>query len=141
MQLNSIADFVVLAVDDQSPALKVLQMSLKELGVNQIFTADNGYEALQFLGSCGDLVNVVICDWNMPKLTGIELLTQIRTVDPDIPFLMVTGRADHESVMEAKINGVSAYIAKPYSVNELEKKLQYLQAQASDWIPPAEDLG
>lgn len=141
MKLDSVADFVVLAVEDQVPALKVLQMSLKELGINQIFTADDGHEALQFLGACGDLVNIVICDWNMPRLTGIELLSQIRSVDPDIPFLMITGRADQESVMEAKISGVSAYIAKPYSVDELEKKLIYLQNQASDWIPPEQALG
>jgi len=56
-----------------------------------------------------------------------DLLKQIRSADPDIPFLMVTGRADQESVMEAKIDGVSAYIAKPYSVKELERKLLYLQ--------------
>jgi two-component system chemotaxis response regulator CheY len=141
MKLESIADFVVLAVEDQTPALKVLQMSLKELGINQIFTAEDGYEALQFLGSCGDLVNIVICDWNMPKMTGIELLTQIRSVDPLVPFLMITGRADHESVMEAKVNGVSGFIAKPYSVDELEKKLRYLQTVASDWIPPEEAFG
>jgi len=121
------SEFVVLAVEDQSQARKVLQMSLKELGVNQIFTADDGQEALNFLGSCGDLVNIVICDWNMPRMTGLDLLKQIRSADPDLPFLMVTGRADQDSVMEAKTDGVSAYIAKPYSVKELERKLNYLQ--------------
>jgi len=124
---SDLSEFVVLAVEDQSQARKVLQMSLKELGVNQVFTADDGQEALNFLGTCGELINIVICDWNMPKLTGIDLLKQIRSADPDIPFLMVTGRADQESVMEAKIDGVSAYIAKPYSVKELERKLLYLQ--------------
>ena len=140
MQLESLADFVVLVVEDQPQARKVLQMALNELGIDQVFTAADGYEALQFLGSCGDMVNIIICDWNMPNLTGIELLNQIRSTDPNIPFLMLTGRADQESVMEAKIGGVSAFIAKPYSVKELEKKLLYLQHQASDWIPPEKAL-
>lgn len=141
MKLETISDFVVLAVEDQSQAKKVLQMSLKEIGVNQVFTADDGMEALQFLGTCGDLVNIVICDWNMPKMTGIELLCQIRSADPYIPFLMITGRTDQDSVMEAKLSGVSAYIAKPYSVTELEKKLICLQDMASDWIPPDHAFG
>jgi len=136
MYLNSIADFVVLAVEDQSQARKVLRMSLKELGVNQIFTANDGIEALSFLGSCGDLVNLIICDWNMPKMSGIELLNQVRSADPDVPFLMITGRADEESVMEAKISQVSGYIAKPYSVKELEKKLSYLRDKALEEFVP-----
>ena len=62
----------------------------------------------------------------MPKMNGVELLRQLRTVDPDVPFLMVTGRSDMESVVEAKSSGVTGYIRKPFSPAELEAKLRIL---------------
>ena len=71
-------------------------------------------------------MNLIICDWNMPNMNGVELLRQLRTVDPDMPFLMVTGRTDIESVVEAKSSGVTAYISKPFSSQQLEAKLRII---------------
>ncbi len=127
--MQDISDIVVLAVEDQSQSRKVLQLCLKELGISQIYTANDGAEALDFMGTCGDLINMIICDWNMPKMSGLELLRQIRSADPDLPFIMVTGRADHDSVMDAKLDGVSAYVAKPFSVSDLKKKISHFTTQ------------
>ncbi len=127
--MADLSDISVLAVEDQTQARKVLQLCLKEIGVDQIYTADDGMEAMNFMGTCGDLVNMIICDWNMPKMSGIELLRQIRSADPDIPFIMITGRADQASVMDAKLDQVSAYIAKPYSVDQLKLKIKYFANQ------------
>jgi two-component system, chemotaxis family, chemotaxis protein CheY len=96
------------------------------MGVTQVFDAPDGRQALNFLDSAFDMVDVVICDWNMPHMTGVELLRQLRTVSPDTPFLMVSGRADKESIMEAKNSGVTAYIRKPFSVHQLEAKLRIM---------------
>jgi DNA-binding response OmpR family regulator len=73
-----------------------------------------------------DMVNFIICDWNMPGITGINFLRQVRTTHPHIPFLMITGRADKNSVIEAKSVGVSAYIKKPFSPRQLEEKVRFL---------------
>ena len=116
-------DLIVLAVEDQSEAMRLLRSMLTDLGINQIYTAQNGKDALEFLDDCEEMINLIICDWNLPQVTGLELLRQIRTADPDIPFLMVTGASDRESVMVAQENGVTGYLAKPYSQNDLEKKL------------------
>ena len=62
----------------------------------------------------------------MPKLSGLDVLRQIRTVDPDMPFIMITGAADSDSVIAAKTSGVTAYIAKPFSQDELKKKLKLI---------------
>lgn len=70
-----------------------------------------------------DFVDIILCDWNMPQLTGMELLRQIRTCDPDMPFIMLTGLADFEAVTEAKSCGVTGYIKKPFSADQLRKKL------------------
>lgn len=121
----------ILIVEDQADARAMLKNMLSELGINQVFEASDGSEALSFVDAAPDFINLVICDWNMPKMSGVELLRQLRTVDQDIPFLMVTGRSDMDSVVEAKSSGVSGYIRKPFSHKELEAKLRVLVLKAA----------
>ena len=122
----AISDLKVLLVEDQAEARAMMRNMMMELGITQIFEAADGKEALAFLDSAFDFIDVVICDWNMPSMTGVELLRQLRSVDPDVPFLMVTGRTDMESVVEAKSSGVTAYIRKPFSPKQLEAKLRII---------------
>ena len=118
----------VLLVEDSMEAMNLIRSMLADLGITQIFTAKDGREALEFLGAVDgdDIVDVVLCDWNMPRMSGIELLRQIRTVDPGTPFLMITGAADGDSVIKAKSAGVTGYIRKPFSTEELKKKMHVL---------------
>ena len=116
-------DLRVLVVEDSFQTIALIRTMLTDFGITQIYTAKDGKEALDFLGTCDELIDVVMCDWNMPRMSGLEVLRQVRTVDPDMPFLMVTGAADPDSVLAAKSNGVTAYIAKPFSANVLKKKL------------------
>ena len=60
----------------------------------------------------------------MPNMTGVELLRQVRSVDADMPFIMITGRKDQDSVLEAKAAGITGYITKPFSIVELERKVR-----------------
>lgn len=120
----------VLIVEDQSDARVMLHNMLVELGVTQVFQASNGKEAMMFLDSAMDFIDLIICDWNMPEMTGMELLRQFRSVDPSMPFLMVTGRADMDSVVEAKSCGVTGYIRKPFSQVELEAKIRIVVHRA-----------
>jgi len=117
-------DLKVLIVEDQAEARAMIRNMLAELGITQIFEASDGREALTFIDSAFDFVDIIICDWNMPSMSGVELLRQLRTVDPMMPFLMVTGRSDIESVVEAKSSGVTAYVRKPFSPKQLEAKLR-----------------
>lgn len=119
----------VLIVEDQADARAMLRNVLGELGITQMFEASDGQEALRFMDTAFDFVNLIICDWNMPGLSGVEFLRQLRTVDPDTPFLMVTGRSDMNSVVEAKTSGVSGYIRKPFSPAQLEAKLRIIKAR------------
>ena len=125
---HEIDELKVLVVEDNLQQRTMIRMMCKELGISQVFTANDGKEALDFLGSCDDLVDVVICDWKMPRMTGIELLQQLRTVDPDLPFLMLTGLANADSVIAARESGVSAYLRKPFSAEQLEQKIRALAA-------------
>jgi two-component system chemotaxis response regulator CheY len=76
------------------------------------------------------MIDLVLCDWNMPGRSGLELLQQVRSVGLEVPFVMVTGRADKESVIAAKDAGVTAYISKPFSAAQLEAKMRAAVARA-----------
>lgn len=119
----------VLIVDDQQEMRSMIKTMLMEIGITQTFEASDGKEALSFSDAALDMVDVVICDWNMPKLSGVEFLRQMRSVSPEMPFLMITGRSDIDSVAEAKASGVTAYIRKPFSPAQLETKLRVIKTK------------
>ena len=83
----------------------------------------DGREAQTFLDKTEDMVDLIICDWNMPNATGLELLQQVRTVFPKMLFMMVTANSDEISVRNAMHCGVDAYVVKPFTTNQIEKKL------------------
>jgi two-component system chemotaxis response regulator CheY len=116
----------VLVIEDEKPIRSLIRSMLKDIGIHQIFEAKDGSEGLKFLDDADDMVGFVVCDWNMPGVTGLELLRQLRMARPDIPFLMVTGRVDRDSVVTAKEAGVDAYIAKPFSRDQFEAKVRSL---------------
>jgi two-component system, chemotaxis family, chemotaxis protein CheY len=114
----------VMIVDDQQDMRALVRHMLTELGINQVFEASDGRQALMFIDDALDLIDLVISDWNMPAMSGVEVLRQLRTVNREMPFLMVTSRNDITSVKEAKASGVTAYISKPFSLTELESKIR-----------------
>ncbi len=116
----------VLVVDDNLQALKIMKMVLAGLGVGNIYTAKDGLEAQEFLGAFENQVDVVICDWEMPRMSGLELLKQIRSERPDMPFMMVTGHAEVQSVKAAKKSGVTAYVSKPFTPQQMKEKITAL---------------
>ena len=120
-------DLKILVVEDQTEMRSLIRNILAEAGVTQVFEASDGRAALQFIDMAFDCVNVIICDWNMPGLSGVELLRQIRSTDTATPVLMLTARHDKRSVLEAKMAGVTAYIGKPFSEGQLTSKLRILR--------------
>ncbi|MDY0030270.1 MAG: response regulator [Pseudobdellovibrionaceae bacterium] len=127
--IQSIKDLKILVVDDQLEVRAMIRNMLTELGITQIFEAADGKEAMVFTDNAMDMIDIVICDWNMPKMSGIDLLKQMRSVYPEVPFLMITGRSDVESVSMAKSSGVTAYIRKPFSPAHLEIKLRVIKSK------------
>lgn len=130
---ETIADLRVLVVEDQADARALLRGMMNDMGITQVFEANNGRDALSFMDSAFDFVDIVVCDWNMPHMSGLELLRQLRSVYPELPFLMITGRGDMSSVIEAKSVGVTGYIRKPFSPAQLEVKLRVI-AQRSQTL-------
>lgn len=121
--LSAFADSPALVVDDESASREILIDLLKELGFSSIIEKSSGHDALNFLEKNPQWRGLVLSDWNMPEMSGAELYLRIKNEHPDIPFIIVTGRNDEQSVMFAKDSGIYAYILKPFSVEELERKI------------------
>ena len=113
----------ILVVDDFSTMRRIVRNLLKELGYTNVDEAEDGVVAMQRLR--GNNFQFVITDWNMPNMTGIELLRVIRA-DPNLkhlPVLMITAEARKENIIEAAKSGASGYIVKPFTAGTLEEKL------------------
>ncbi|MBF0288508.1 MAG: chemotaxis response regulator CheY [SAR324 cluster bacterium] len=113
----------ILVVDDFSTMRRIVKNILRQLGFNNIIEADDGTTALQKLKS--EKVDFVITDWNMPKMTGMELLKEIRADEKfkTIPVLMVTAEALQENIIAAVKAGVNNYIVKPFDAKTLSEKI------------------
>lgn len=114
-----------LVVDDFSTMRRIVRNLLKELGFTNVIEAEDGVEALAKLRSEGDF-NFVVSDWNMPNMTGIELLKEIRADDKlkHLPVLMVTAEAKKENIVEAAKSGANGYVVKPFTSATLDEKLK-----------------
>jgi len=117
------ADNKFLVVDDFATMRKIVRNLLRQLGYQHIDEAEDGVVALRKLKSTK--YDMIICDWNMPNMTGIELLREVRSDESlkPIPFLMVTAEANKENVIEAVKAGVSNYIVKPFTADTLSGKI------------------
>lgn len=113
----------ILIVDDFATMRRILKNILKKIGFTQIIEADDGINALKVLEK--EKVDLVISDWNMPKMTGIEFLKAVRanTAFKDLPFLMVTAEAQKQNIIEAVQAGVSNYVVKPFTEEVITEKL------------------
>lgn len=112
-----------LVVDDFSTMRRIVRNLLKELGFSNTDEAEDGIAALTKLRS--SQFDFVVSDWNMPNMTGIELLQQIRQDAglKHLPVLMVTAEAKKENIVAAAQAGASGYIVKPFTAATLEEKL------------------
>jgi two-component system chemotaxis response regulator CheY len=112
-----------LVVDDFSTMRRIVRNLLKELGYTNADEAEDGAVALAKLKS--EKFDFVVSDWNMPNMTGIELLKCIRAEPSikDIPVLMITAEARKENIIEAAQNGANGYIVKPFTAATLDEKL------------------
>ena len=124
-------DLKFLIVDDSLTMRRIVANSLKNLGYEAFVEAGDGREALSKLAS-DDTINFVITDWNMPGLSGLDLIKAIRSNDKlcKLPVLMVTTRGVKEDIVEALNAKVNNYIVKPFTPQILKEKISAILAAA-----------
>lgn len=136
------ADARVLVVEDNEQMRNVFRRSLKSLGIGHIDEAPDGLVAVDLLTSRS--YDVVISDWAMPHMSGIELVRYARSTPSlqSIPIIIVTAYTTRARVLEAADAGVSAFLSKPFRTSTLEEKLSHYLGQRTDpqATPPVDSL-
>jgi len=113
----------VLVVDDFATMRRIVKNILTQLGYKNVIEADDGTTAMNVLKQ--EKIDLIISDWNMPKMTGLELLKNVRA-NADwakIPFIMVTAEAQQDNIILAVKAKVSQYIVKPFTADTLGEKI------------------
>ena len=116
-------DMAILVVDDYKTMLRIIRNLLKQLDFGNVDEATDGAEALQKLRK--KEYGLVISDWNMEPMTGLQLVREVRSDKKlkKLPFIMVTAESKTENVVAAKEAGVSNYIVKPFNAETLKQKI------------------
>lgn len=114
----------ILVVDDFSTMRRVIRRILRDMGLENVVEADNGKKAWDMLQD--RKFDIVICDWNMPRMSGLDLLEKVRADASlaDLPFMMVTAEGKKNFIQQATRKGVTGYITKPFSAEQLAGKLK-----------------
>ncbi len=117
----------VLVVDDSAVMRQIIKKNLKELGFTDLTEAEDGAAGLKAAGEGG--FDLIVSDWNMPNMTGLEFLKAVRADGAlkGVAFIMVTSEADKEKIMEAVQAGVNQYIVKPFNAVQLEEKIKAIK--------------
>lgn len=126
----------ILVADDMPTIRDLVKTALKGIGYKNIIEAADGEQAMTILTkglTNGAPIELIISDWNMPKMTGLELLKYVRssTELQKLPFVLLTSESERDQVTEAVLSGVSQYIVKPFAAKMFEEKLKGVWAKHS----------
>lgn len=124
----------ILIADDMPTIRELVKNQLKAMGFTAILEAQDGEEAFKALVAnmgAGTPIQLVVSDWNMPRMTGLELLKNVRAMPEwmNLPFILLTSESEREQVTEAILAGVSQYIVKPFAAKAFEEKLRSVWAK------------
>ncbi len=114
----------VLLTDDSGTMRTIQKRCLLKLGLSEdeITEAEDGQQALKHFQ--GDTFDVILSDWNMPNMDGLTFLQKVRETNKDVPFIMITTEAERARVVTAIQNGVTDYLVKPFTPDDLREKLE-----------------
>jgi len=117
-----------LVVDDSSTMRRIIANTLIKQGIKEVLQAVDGKEGLTLYRKNRDILKVILTDWNMPNMNGLELINAIRKDDKDTPIIMITTEGGKREVITALKAGANQYIVKPFTPETLREKLSYLMS-------------
>ncbi len=133
----------ILIVEDTAPMRKLIASVLDTMDVGMIYSAENGEDGYQQVKKHNP--DIIIADWHMEPVNGIELTHEIRTntMSPNrmVPIILVTGYSAMSRVSEARDAGVTEFLVKPFSANDLAKRIAYVINKPRDFIDCADYFG
>ena len=124
----------VLIVEDDPGLRRTIEQCLKKIGIKDVEAVEDGLAAWKKIEPTPHGFDLVISDWNMPFVTGIELLEHIRDQGIRTPFIMITAKGTFDAAIEAKDAGVTVFMPKPFTVQHLNSKVsEVLGSQLQTW--------
>lgn len=111
-----------LVVDDTKMTIFVAQRTLTTLGVEPVFTAEDGAQALEIFKK--EKIDIIFSDWNMPVMNGLEFLIEVRKINKEVPFIMITTEGCRAKITEAVQHGVNDYLVKPFTPAGIRQKME-----------------
>jgi two-component system chemotaxis response regulator CheY len=121
--------FSALVVDDDIDMARLIEALLRDMGAMSVDRAKNGKQGIGKLRKHINKYDLIVSNWEMPEVNGLELLLEVRKYRPDLPFLMLTVRSNSDEILAAKNAGVTAYISKPFTPHDLQKKILTVMRQ------------
>jgi two-component system, chemotaxis family, chemotaxis protein CheY len=121
----------ILVVDDFSTMRRIVKLTLKQIGYSNVTEAESALDAQALLKD--DQFDLIVCDWNMPGMSGLDLLKWVRAQERlrAVPFLMVTAEAKKQNIIEAVQAGVTNYVVKPFNKQTLAERVQAIANKAA----------
>ena len=113
----------ILVAEDDATSRKMIEMVLQRTTSGEVVVVADGMEAWKAIEASPNSFRLIIADWNMPFATGIELLQRVRAEGLRMPFIMLTGKNTLDAAMMAKDMGVSAFLPKPYTPDQLSRRV------------------
>lgn len=133
----------ILIVEDTAPMRKLVTSVLETLGVGNIITASDGEEGFRMF--CSQNPDIVIADWHMVPMSGIELVHKIRhektSTNKMVPIVMMTGYSAMPRVAQARDTGATEFLVKPFSANDLARRIAYVINKPRDFIETSDYFG
>ena len=117
----------ILIVDDSVTMRKIIKHHLTQLGYNSIIEASNGKEGLKKLVE--EKIDLIICDWNMPEMNGLQFLYNLRENWQEIPVIMLTTVNTQDEVIAAMKAGANSYLTKPFTRDSLKEKIEQIKTK------------
>ena len=118
-------DCNILVIDDDNIILELVQVILEEVISGEIIVFSDSKKALAYvLSDSMDKISLVICDWLMPDVSGLDILASLRKSKPHCPFLMLTGNATKQLVVDSMRLGATDFAVKPFNTNDLLTKVE-----------------
>lgn len=122
----------ILLIDDEELTLELIKHMLAEINVGEVLMSSNGSRALKVLQKNPGRFDLILSDWEMPGMNGLDFLCAFRQFDKKTPVLMVTGNTQREFVMEAIKAGVNDFLGKPFTARDLLTKVKKLLSTVGD---------
>ncbi len=120
-------EITIMIVDDSATMRKIARHHLTQLGYSSIVEATNGAEGLKKIDE--EKIDLIFCDWNMPEMNGLQFLHALREKGKETPVIMLTTVSTQEEVVAALKAGATNYITKPFTRDDLKKKLEQTLGQ------------